>query len=162
MGILRSLARAETLSFGKGRAAAERATAAPEEAAGGMRAQPGARARRWDPAGPSPPGVRFPPSGSRARRDPRRLLAPLPETRPPSPPRRSLRDLRELVARFPAAGVRRGSAEEREALPCGSLGPERWLLAAGLRAPAPSSYPRLLGSLNSGWSKVRVCLCSLL
>lgn len=44
----------------------------------------------------------------------------LPETRPPSPPRRSLRDLRELVAGFPLLGsarIRLGSVKRCPAAP---------------------------------------------
>ena len=132
--------------FGKGRAAAERATAAPEEAAGRMGAQPGARARGWGPAGPSPPRVRFPPSGSRARRDPRRLLSlfardPSSLPSPPQPP-----GLARTRRRFPAAGFGEDPAGEREALPCGSLGPGPLASRCGTAGSCPfllSPPPRL-------------------
>lgn len=103
-------------------AAAERARAAPEEAAGVPRPSP------WLPAQPRPPGVRFPPPGALRRPDGGSAL-PLPDGGP------------ALPARAPGAprsgwGWRVGAARR-------PLGAGPWVGAAGPRARAPPSRPRL-------------------
>ena len=147
LGILGSPARAETLGAsekgGRQPSGRRRLLRRPREEWG---PNPGARARGWGPAGPSPPRVRFPPSGSRARRDPRRLLSlfardPSSLPSPPQPP-----GLGRTRRGFPAAGFGEDPAGEPEALPCGSLGPGPLASRCGTADSCPfllSPPPRL-------------------
>lgn len=104
---------------------------------------------------------RHPGVGLRETRD--GFCHPLPETRPPSPPRRSLQDLRELVAGFPllrSARIRLGRLKRCPALP--RPGPFSFSLRdCGLLPlppiPASSSASLTQVGVKSGFVFVHFC-----
>lgn len=147
LGILGSPARAETLGAsvkgGRQQSGRRRLLRRPR---GEWRPNPELARCGWVAAGPSPPRARFPPPGSRTRRDRRRLLSPFagdpsfpPQLYSPSPPHGPGRA--RTLAWFPPLGSARtglGSLGRCSAAPS-ALAPS--VLAARLHAPVLLPVP---------------------
>lgn len=159
LGILGSPARAETLGAsvkgGRQQSGRRRLLRRPR---GEWRPNPELARCGWVAAGPSPPRARFPPPGSRTRRDRRRLLSPFagdpsfpPQLYSPLPTSASGTGANARLV--PAAGLGEDRAGEPWALLCGSLGPGPFGSCCGTTRSCPPSRPRLLGFLNSFGAK---------